>query len=161
MSRKKGLPSQKCLLKEYELSQQMHNYYGRIVWEIGSIFVGGGLAMIGLIISRTSRPSSLPALAAITFTILMICFYLMIRRFRVIAEVHLRRCREIENELGLYQHRYVRLATYTEGIVIHDETVRDTQSIKIPSPTGWTTLQSLIIFLVIISWVIAIYFLYP
>ena len=165
MSGKKAPLDSSCrdesLLKEYELSQKMHNYYGRIIWEIGSIFMGGGLAAIALIVSRATRPSVVPALASLAFTVLMACFYLIVRRFRNIAEVHLRRCRQIEKKLGLCQHRYVRLAARCNGITIDDDTVKGEtdRRIKIPLPTGWGITQALIIGLIVVSWIIAIFFL--
>ena len=39
----------------------MHNYYGKIVWEIGSIFIGGGLAFIGF---AASEPKTYPFFGA-------------------------------------------------------------------------------------------------
>jgi hypothetical protein len=148
------LVSNSCdLLKEYELSQSMHNYYGKIVWEIASIFIGGGLAGVGIIASRVERPTVIVSLFAIAFTVLMVGFYFMVRRWRDLAEVHLSRCREIEIELGLLQHQYASRANDPSGVIVNGKWLRAS------FPSGWGTLRGLIIGLVVAVWIIAAYFL--
>jgi len=44
----KGKPTDESLLVEYRLSQEMHTYYGTILWKIGAIFIPislGGFAV--------------------------------------------------------------------------------------------------------------------
>ena len=151
------------LLKEYELSQEMHNYYGRMIWEIGAIFIGGGTATIALIVSRVVAPSGTAALGSWAVTLLMIIYYLKVRRTRDIAEIHLRRCREIERELGLLQHRYVSRGGTPNGVTINDGTVpgRTDQRIRLHYPTGWATTQYLTVGLAILSYVVGIHFVWP
>ena len=106
------------LLKEYELSQKMHNYYGQDIWVIGSIFIGGGLAAIALIVSRVNPTNVMVSLVSFAVGLVNLLFYFKVRRSKKISEIHLRRCREIEQELPLSQHQYVRLATGPKGILI-------------------------------------------
>lgn len=124
----------RILMEEYRRSQDMHNYYGRLIWEMGAIFVGGGLAALGL---AASREKILPeAIAAIggTVSLLMLIFYFNVRRSREIAEVHLARCREVEEELDMWQHRYAWEATHDiRGVEIPGEI----KPIIVPEPSGY------------------------
>lgn len=149
-------PRNEDLIKEYELSQEMHNYYGRIVWEIGSIFIGGGLAMVGLFATRIHRPSADFTFIALTFTILMSAFYFMVRRWRQISEIHLARCRQIEIILGLQQHELVKKANEPSGVWIVQGDRK--QWIRVPFPSGWQVVKGLSIGLSIMVWIMALYF---
>jgi len=150
-------PNHDLLLKEYELSQSMHNYYGKIIWEIASIFIGGGLAAVGLVASRVQRPTIVVSLIALAFTILMIGFYVMNRRWRELVEVHLSRCRQIEMLLGFRQHQLASMANAPSGVLINQG--RYSKWIRATFPSGWGTIQLLVIGLVGAVWIIAIYFL--
>jgi len=128
------------LLKEYELSQEMHNYYGHLTWEIASILIGGSIAGLALVISSHPQPRAIVSIFAIAVIGTASTFWFYMRRYRKITQVHLDRCREIETFLGMRQHTNVNEA-------------------KIPWPTGWGLSQSLCIGLIIFGIVIAIYYL--
>ena len=145
------------LIKEYECSQKMHNYYGKLIWEIGGILIGGGLAFVGIVVSRSIEfhPTYSVSLAAIVFTILMSTFFLSLRRWREIAEIHLNRCREIEGIFSLYgQHQQVKDANKLEGLKIEGLE----KPIVAPKPSGWASIKILITSLIIVVWIIAAYF---
>ena len=127
-------------MKEYELSQEMHNYYGHLTWQIGSIIIGGSTAGLAIVISNQPRPSGIVSSFAIVVIVMAFAFYLFMRRYREITEVHLARCREIEASLGMKQHTKVKEA-------------------ELPGPTGWTIVQILCIFLIAFGIVIAICYL--
>ena len=149
-----------ALLVEYDCSQNMHNYYGRTIWEVFSIFFGGGLAAFGLVVSRSqSRPSVVPVFFALAFTVLMVGLYFANRRWREIAEVHLARCRQIEDELGLEQHSLVKKSNRPSGVRLKQET--GNQWIRTPFPSGWGTIAFLAVAVTIIVWIIGLYFLIP
>ena len=132
----------------------MHNYYGKIVWEIGSIFIGGGLAFIGF---AASEPKTYPFFGffALAFTILMTGFYFMNKRWRDIAEIHLLRCRQIEDELGLSQHWMAKKLNYPAGFTVLDGTGK--RWFKASFPSGWSTLQGILFWLTIAVWIVAFY----
>jgi len=132
----------RTFLKEYELSQDMHNYYGHLTWEIGSIIIGGSIAGLALVISNQPRPSVVVSFFAIVVIGMAIAFFLFMRRYRNITKLHLDRCIEIEERLGMKQHTKVKEA-------------------KLPWPTGWGIVQSLCIFLIVLAIGIAIYYLIP
>jgi len=86
----------------------MHNYYGKIVWQIGAILLGGGITGFGFAISQ--QLSDLPTLVPWLFwgiLIAMIVGFLLIAwRCRALSYIYLLRCMEIEDELGLKQQIY-------------------------------------------------------
>ena len=134
------------LRMEYKLSQEMHNYYGRLTWQIGTIFLGGGVTGLGVAI-QAGRP--VIVFAAVVFTILVGSFYLVVRRYRQLAEVHLARCREIEDTLRLRQHGYAKQATKPEGVVVPGER----EPICVPLPSGWYIIQGMSLFLIVLAWI--------
>lgn len=135
------------LRKEYELSQEMHNYYGRLTWQIGVILLGGGVAALGA--ATTTVNPIIVFLVDIVFTILVYSFYRFIGRYREITRVHLARCREIERTLGLRQHTYVEQAQTNAGVTIPGEP----EPIRVPTkPSGWQMTEDLCIGLNAIAW---------
>ena len=147
-------PDDQTLRQEYALSQAMHNYYGRITWEIGTIFLGGGLAAIGFALQARLQPMAL-ILFAIAPSALFVAFLLLVRRYRVIAEIHLARCREIESSLGMWQHRYARQGNNPEGVLIRQELQSGLfeQSLRVPLPSGWRIVQYLILVILVGVWI--------
>jgi len=148
------------LLKEYELSQKMHNYYGRLTWEIGSILVGGSLAGLALVISNIPRPSSVASIFTFAVAIMASIFCLIVRRYRDITRIHLVRCREIEACLGMKQHLYVEKAA-CKSFTVKRQDGEEEKIEKIEFLTGWDMVQILCGVLVFIGIVIALYYLLP
>jgi len=130
------------LMKEYELSQEMHNYYGHLTWQIASILVGGSIAGLALVISSRQTPKVMVSIFALAVTGGAFAFWLFMRRYGKIAEKHLERCREIEECLGMKQHSNVKEA-------------------KPPWPTGWGIVQGLCWGLMIFGIVVALCYLLP
>lgn len=141
-----------ALLVEYELSQQMHNYYGRIAWQIGAILLGGGTTAFGLVVSATAGElqSFLPLSFWILFAIMISGFLLITRRCRALSYIYLLRCMEIEEELGLRQQIYAEEAGRRE-VLIRGEARR------LPSPGGWPVLVTLCVLLLALTLIIALH----
>lgn len=132
----------KSLLVEYGLAQEMHNYYGRIVWQIGAILIGGGIAAFGLVVreSLNQIPTFMPSFFWLILTAMIIGFRSFASRYRHVSFAHICRCMEIEKELGLKQHTKARAVTGTGG---------------------WTILQILCIILIILTLAIALFLVVP
>lgn len=142
-------PDAESLRKEYELSQEMHNYYGRLTWQIGAILLGGGVAALGA--ATSTRDPIIAGLFAIIFTVLDYSFYRFVGRYREITRVHLARCRQIERSLGLQQHIYVEQAQTEAGVRISGEL----EPIRVPrTPSGWQMVEGLCIYLNVLAWAI-------
>jgi len=141
-----------ALLVEYQLSQEMHNYYGKITWQIGAIFLGGSIGAYGIVISETigKMPTPLPGWFWVILLTMTLGFILFLRRFRGLAHIHLQRCIEIEEELGLKQHTYAEEASH-RAILIRGKCQ------KLPSPGGWVISVSLCIILLALTVIIALY----
>jgi len=130
----------RILLEEYRRSQDMHNYYGRIVWQVAAIFIGGGLAALGLAASRENISREAVTILGGTFSFLMLIYYFLASRSSGMAEVHLARCREIEEELNMWQHRYAWEASHDiRGVEIPGEI----KPIIVHEPSGWRLLKLL------------------
>ena len=88
---------------EYKLAQEMHTYYGKILWQIGSIFLPVSLA--GFVFGIRQEISNDGLLALTVFlTALLIWFIFSAIRLRRLAFVYMERCRKIEKILSLKQH---------------------------------------------------------
>ena len=91
---------QEALLAEYKLAQEMHMYYGKVLWQLGSILLGAGLA--GFFYSIQLE------LSAEQFFFIIIGlsgliggFTLSFIRHKNLAHFYISCCRELEEELGL------------------------------------------------------------
>ena len=93
-------PTDDSLLTEYKLAQEMHTYYGKVLWQLGSILLGAGLA--GFFYSIQLKLSAEQFLAiTIGLSGLIISFILSFIRHRDLAHFYISCCREIEKELQL------------------------------------------------------------
>ncbi len=99
----KKKPTDKSLLVEYKLAQEMHTYYGKILWRIGAIFIP--ISLGGFAVSVHQNLSDAP-LIVVTLVLsgLLGWFMLSARRLRHLAFLYILRCVEIEKILGLKQH---------------------------------------------------------
>lgn len=106
------------LLLEYQMAQEMHNYYGKISWEIASILVAGSFALVGLSLQSQiiGQNKSLFIAVAVSVTILMAVMYFLFRRIAELVEIHVARLNQIEETLHFHQHRLVHEA-HTKGFV--------------------------------------------
>lgn len=100
----KKKPTDESLLVEYKLSQEMANYYGKIVWTIGTIFHPATLAGFAFGISQKLE-FPLSAIFALFLTGLQAFFLFSYHRLQLLSLINNRRCQEIEDKLGLEQHK--------------------------------------------------------
>lgn len=147
----------KSLLKEYELSQEMHNFYANQLWQIASILIGGSITGLAILISSQPRPSTIISGFALPITFMAFILLLTARRFKAITFAHLVRCREIEARLEMKQHIYVDRAGCRQIIVRRQDGEEETIG-KIPSPTGYTLTQILCCILMATTLWIAIWY---
>ena len=99
----KKKPRDESLLVEYKLSQEMHTYYGTILWKIGAIFIP--ISLGGFAVSVHQNLSDAPLIVVtLVLTGLLGWFMLSARRLRHLAFLYILRCEEIEKILGLKQH---------------------------------------------------------
>lgn len=97
------------LLLEYQMAQEMHNYYGKISWEIASILVAGSLALEGFSLQSEMMMNnkSLFFAVAVVVTLLMLVLFFLFRRIANLVEIHVVRLNQIEETLHFHQHRLV------------------------------------------------------
>ncbi len=89
-----------ALLTEYKLAQEMHTYYEKVLWQLGSILLGAGIA--GFFYSiRLELSAEQFFVITIGLSGLIIGFMLSFERHRNLAYFYIYCCREIEEKLGL------------------------------------------------------------
>lgn len=120
------------LLIEYQMAQKMHNYYGKISWEIASILVAGSLALVGFSLqSEIIIQKKFPFIViGAGVSILMLILYLFFRRISQLVEIHVARLIQIEETLHFHQHRLVHKAQKEGHVIIEGE------DYSLSSPTG-------------------------
>ena len=93
------------LLTEYKLAQEMHVYYGKTIWQIGSIFYGISIASFIYGIDKKFDFLGMLVLV-IVLSGLLVGQILYSSRNQRLADMYLRRCVEIEKvpTLNLKQH---------------------------------------------------------
>ena len=106
------------LLLEYEMTQQMHNYYGRISWEIASILIAGSLAMVGFSLQSPLMTKELFIGISVAFTLVMTMWLSLFRRMNQLVEIHIARLLQIEKELHFHQHTYIQEAHQKRRVII-------------------------------------------
>lgn len=141
-----------ALLVEYKLAQQMHNYYGKIAWQIGAILLGGSTTAFGLIVSETMNelPTWFPFLFWLILATMIGGFLWIAKRCRALSYLYLQRCMEIEDELGLRQHIYAEEA-HRRPILIRGKYR------KLPGPSGWPIIVSLCVLLIVLTLIISLH----
>ena len=97
-------PTPESLLTEYRLSQEMSTYYGKIVWTIGTIFHPATLAGFAFGVSQNLE-FPLSVIFALFLTALQAFFLLSYHRLQWLSNINFLRCQEIEDVLGLKQHK--------------------------------------------------------
>lgn len=137
--------NKESLRLEYQLSQQMHTYYGRIVWQIGAIFLPVVLGGFAFGIQSDLEKNQFVLLAGF-LTALLVFFLLSFIRLRWLAYVHIKRCEEIEPLLGIKQHTLQHQA--------NEKTIKIAgKEIKPLCIKGWQINVSIPLFLIIIIWI--------
>jgi len=114
-------------------------------WEIGAVFLTAVFAGFGFAIQQDFGHVKFISLNLV-MTVILIIYFLFVRRFHQLAQIHLARCREIESKLGMKQHRLAMEANEKEVEI-------DGKKFKVPKPRGWTGLKIIPIALIIIFWV--------
>src|SRR3989441_7460689 len=101
---------QKALLTEYQLAHQYAWKWDNASWQSASIFLPTSLAGI-VIIAQTSGYSYtkflVVSITAISAILVLIGWLAMIRRWESYKRVTFFRLREIEQDLGLWENRYL------------------------------------------------------
>ena len=87
----------RILLKEWELAQQMHNYYGNITWQIGSILIAASILTLGFASDMNHAGFAIPL--AYLSMVTVVTWALFALRNRIIWSRHIHRAREIEDYL--------------------------------------------------------------
>ena len=104
MNEDNKVSTQESLLTEYRLSQEMAVFYGKIVWTIGTIFHPATLAGFAFGVSQKLE-FPLSAIFALFLTTLQAFFLLSYHRLQWLSKINFLRCQEIEDMLGLKQHK--------------------------------------------------------
>ena len=95
------------LLIEYQIAHENYNYYGKVLWQIASIFLTASLAGFAF---GVQQDLPLDRFVPLNFVLsgLLVTFFFQARRVSWLAFLQLRRCIEIEKILPM------KLATYQE-----------------------------------------------
>lgn len=101
----KEKPTDESLLTEYKLAQEMHVYYGKSLWQIGSIFFAASLAGFAFGLQNDLAWDKFVFLNSF-LTILLSGFIIYAKRHGNLAHMYISRCRQIEEKLGMKQHTY-------------------------------------------------------
>lgn len=136
------------LLLEYEMAQEMHNYYGKISWEIISIFIAGSLALVGFSLQSPLITREGFIVVPITVTLVMIALYFLYNRIAQLVNIHLARLWQIEETLHFHQHRNVGKA-HDDGCVMIGK-----KCYPLCKPRGGDSIKFLIFFIALSVWLI-------
>ena len=107
MSSEKSQPDNESLRMEYRIAHEKHDYYGKILWQIASIFFPATLAGFAFGIQQDL---SLDRFIPLNFVLsaLLLMFFFQAKRVRWLAFLQMQRCEEIEKILQMklvtYQH---------------------------------------------------------
>jgi len=105
----KEKPTDESLIAEYQLSQEMFTYYGKIFWTVGSIFHPATMAGLAYGISQNLE-FPLSILFGLFLTGMQFFVLITYRRIHWLANINVLRCQDIEEMLGIKQHKLHREA---------------------------------------------------
>ena len=93
-------PENDWSLTEYRIAHEKHDYYGRTLWQMATIFLTASLAGFGFGLQQ-----NLPLERFIPLTLvlsaLLLTFFFQARRLRRLSYLCLLRCREIERDKSI------------------------------------------------------------
>lgn len=92
-------------LEEYQATQDAYLHYDSFRWQAGSFLTAGVFVFWGLVVSQTRLPPRIIATGATLVALLMSAWVLFAHHYRQLYLCKLARIHEIEEELGMEQHR--------------------------------------------------------
>lgn len=132
-------PDNETLRLAYKNSKELFKYYGKIVWQIGSIFIVASLGAFAYAIQNDLQKVEFVPLILVPIT-LMMSFYFLFKRYRKNAHVEINRSEWLENELKLRIPQF-------ECI---DKNKPFYEKIPFPSPAGWLVIRITLFLLIAI-----------
>lgn len=141
------------LLEEYRQTFEIDRHLTSLNWQIASIFVAGVFLAIGTVLAkRPARPPFGPSLGIIALLgiIVMVTWYLFVRRNREIVNIALARAQQIEAHPD-------GLVTKMRSAGKHGRVRVGNRLIFVPSPSGFTTVQ-LFVSSFLIALIVLLYF---
>lgn len=134
---------------EYKIAHEKHDYYGKILWQIASIFLTASLAGFAFGLQQNLPLDRFIPLNFV-LSVLLITFFFQAKRVRWLAFLQTKRCEEIETILPMKLVTYQKIAN-ENGIEILGT------KIKPQYITGRYLNQGAPIALIIIFWGYIIY----
>ncbi len=100
-------PTEATLLIEYQKAQDSAEHHDKLVWTVSSIFFAGLTALLGFIVKDYTdiKEEPITLLVSIFALIMIYSLYVFISSFRMFKNESYKRCRIIEKQLGMEQHR--------------------------------------------------------
>ncbi len=91
--------------EEYQATQEAYLHYDSFRWQAGSFLTAGVFVFWGLVVSQAKLPPRIIATGATLVALLMSAWVLFAHHYRQLYLCKLARIHEIEEELGMEQHR--------------------------------------------------------
>lgn len=118
-------------LLEYEMAQSSAEHHDNLVWSVSTLTWGVSSVLLGFVLNNISKNSL--GITVLLFCLigifLILCSWSFARQFRDLRNQKYNRCKQLELELGINQHRMIK---YKNG--------------------SQTTMYSIIMILFLITW---------
>lgn len=102
------LTAEQCQHKlvEYEMAQHSAEHHDSLVWSVSTLTWGVSSVLLGFVLSNITDNGLGVVILLFCFIgiFLILCSWMFSRQFRSIRNQKYRRCKELEQELGLSQH---------------------------------------------------------
>ncbi|EMV0269109.1 hypothetical protein ACP43V_13325 [Vibrio genomosp. F10 str. 9ZC157] len=97
-------------LLEYEMAQNSAEHHDNLVWSVSTLTWGVSSVLLGFVLNNIAenKLGIVILLFCLIGIFLILCSWLFARQFRSIRNQKYRRCKELERELGLVQHRNIK-----------------------------------------------------
>ncbi|MGO0305045.1 RipA family octameric membrane protein [Endozoicomonas acroporae] len=95
---------------EYEMAQSSAQHHDSLVWSVSTLTWGVSAVLLGFVLSNINENSLgiVILLFCLIGIFLILCSWMFSRQFRSIRNQKYVRCKELEEELGLTQHRNIK-----------------------------------------------------
>lgn len=101
------IPSNEELLVEYQAAQDSAQHHDNLVWTTSGLIWGSSLVLLGFVLNKLSNPPCKCFIIALCIISIMmyVAVWIFACQFASIKKQKYNRCKEIEKEINLKQHR--------------------------------------------------------
>lgn len=108
-----------ALLVEYQAAQDSAQHHDILLWTVTGLMWGASLILLGFVLEKLTDPTLRPLITAVSVLgiVINVTVWIFALQFNSVKRQKYARCKELEKQLNLSQHRNLRYASKSQGIL--------------------------------------------